>query len=267
MKNIPLIAILFVLIISCNRQNIAQIAWKHIPVQELPYSMSAFSDWDNLINAQDEIRMDPENIVTSLFKGNISINERLYTGSCIDSTVRFFKRLPDTGKYKVLIFRYLNQGDNDSYPAYAMQTVDSVGASVDNLSISATMPGGYSWSRSFTCDSNYIITVVDSIECLSSDDGSEENPTITYSRQDVYKYTINNHGRFIRYYDMKDGDVANYLLDDNSPQRQNIYKEKGKVEDHKREGIWLIVVKKEEGDIVKYVQERVTYHNGEQIME
>ncbi len=240
------------------------ISWSTIPIQRLPFSIEA-CDSSNVDSIRESIRNSPYTSVVAAFSPNTFVNERLYSGDGIDSTARFYKRLPDRYGFKVVIFSFLNQADYDVYPAYSIQTLDNYNRCIDKMVICSYVPGGCAWKRSFACMANGRIVITDSVEVLSSDDGSEENPQIVLSRENTYMYIINPHGRFVRWYPQEFGYISKPLKEECDDTATGLYEERGQVKNHLREGYWLVAQKRESKNDNSYIQRKIYYQNGESI--
>lgn len=196
----------------------------------------------------------PTSTTVDIFGGCGVVSDRYYTGSGLDSTIRFYKRLPNVGECKVVMFAYRNQDDFASYPAFELQTFDAEDHFVDRLVVASSTWGERSWRRSFVCDENYMITVSDNITVLEIDDGLNENPEIIYARTTEQTYKVNKDGYFVRYYEPRMTSVNIHFQDDWSDDTYPIQREHGEVINHLREGVWKVIEKRVTEDRTYFVQ-------------
>jgi hypothetical protein len=179
-----------------------------------------------------------------IFGGCTPVNDRYYSGHGIVSTAKLYMRLSDVGANKVVLFAYMNRDDYKSYPAFELQTFDSLNHCKDKLVVGSSTCGERSWSRSFNCDKSYRIVLTDNVVCFNTEDGTNNDPPVVYKRTTKNSYMINNNGRIVRYYTSSELSVDELLVDDWSNDRYAILQEKGLVKNHLREGQWHIVEKR-----------------------
>jgi len=252
------------MISACNTVGTFPINWKKIPIQSLPYKM-VVADSCNLDSIRKGIlsyRYKPE---AAIFSSDFIVNERLYSGTPIESTASFYKRLPDNHGFKVVIFAFLNMDDYETYPAYSIQTMNRNNHCIDKMVISSLIPGGCEWKRDFVYLKNGRIIITDSTKVWSSDDGSEAQPSIVYSRADIFMYTINSKGRFVRWYPQKNGTVEKRQREECSDSFTDLLEEKGCIKNHKREGTWIVSHKHIDENASYYIPKKVFYRQGVEV--
>lgn len=115
----------------------------------------------------------------------------LFIGKSIPSSVKLYKTLPSTGNIKVLLFAYLRECHNDSYPALELQTFDSKDHFIDRLLVSTSIFEEGGLYRYAGMDENDKIRVTDVVVNYNTENDTEEE-----SRTDSY-YIIDNKGFFI----------------------------------------------------------------------
>lgn len=145
-QKLAIVVLLFLVTTPYYAGDTLFINWNTLPIQRLPFSIEA-CDSSNVDSIRESIRNSPYTSVVAAFSPNTFVNERLYSGDGIDSTARFYKRLPDRYGFKVVIFSFLNQDDYDVYPAYSIQTLDNYNRCIDKMVICSYVPGGCAWKE------------------------------------------------------------------------------------------------------------------------
>lgn len=116
-----------------------------------------------------------------------------FIGRGINSSVKFYKRLPDIDQVKVFLFIYLRECHNDDYPAVELQTFDCNNNCIDRLLVAVAVFEEGGLFRYSEVDSNYRISVKDVVVSYDlENDGQEESRVET-----VCNYGIDNNGFFI----------------------------------------------------------------------
>lgn len=169
---------------------------KLIPNNRPPLRVAVPNDLDSMSLMKTEIYQLKRNAIQSKTAvtayDSVFINNE-FIGCAIDSTIRLYKKLPEIKNIKPVLLIYLRECHNDSYPAIELQTFDKNDNFIDRLLVSFSIFEEGGLFRSSEIDSDGKIKVKDIIiHCDLENDGEEE---VT---ENLYYYTIDNHGSFIK---------------------------------------------------------------------
>lgn len=133
------------------------------------------------------------------FQGKTSVTvydsvylDGLFIGKGIPSSVKLYKRLLPAGNIKVMLFAYLRECHNDSYPALELQTFDREDRFIDRLLVSTSIFEEGGLYRYAEMDENGKISVTDVVVDYDRENDTEEVNTT------VSGYVIDGKGKFVR---------------------------------------------------------------------
>lgn len=157
----------------------------------VPNELDSMESMKKMIGSLQKISLH-DGVVVTVYEPAF-INDE-FIGKGIDSSIRLYKRLPDTGNVKVYLFAYLRECHNDSYPVIELQTFDSYNSCIDRLLVSTSIFEEGGLFRYSEIDLNYRIRVKDVVVTYAlENDGEEENRIET-----LYDYIVDNNGFFIK---------------------------------------------------------------------
>lgn len=139
----------------------------------------------NDLDSMEILRAAILKLEKSAFQGKIPVSvydstsvNGFFVGQGINSSVKLYKSLPDKGAIKVLLFAYLRECHNDSYPALELQTFDSENRFIDRLLVSASIFEEGGLYRYSAVDKNYRVKVTDVIVSYDlENDADQESVT------------------------------------------------------------------------------------------
>ena len=250
--------------VYCSNKTITQttaienIDWCNIPISKLPFEID-YPCANGYETLNEHIRNADSTInLNSIFGGFAKINEVTYYTGGINESVAFYKRLPDIGGNKVVIFSYQSAFSHYmEYPTFELQTFDKSNICIDKVIIALGLFDECVWRRSVIFNENYLIILKDSLVCYDSDSDENENDNVIVMCQseDVHSYKINNNGFIVRYYNESVGRINSDKKDPWDNEQSLNLMTKGNVVNHLREGLWYIVEKYqfEQGEYIQGV--------------
>ena len=114
-----------------------------------------------------------------------------FIGKGIPSSVKLYKKLPDAGNIKVILFAHLRECHNDSYPALELQTFDSKDRFIDRLLVSTSVFEEGGLYRYTDLDTEGYIRVTDVIVTYDMENDTEKESRTTSC------YVMDDKGFFI----------------------------------------------------------------------
>jgi hypothetical protein len=146
----------------------------------------------------------------------------------------FFKRLPDVGENKLVLFVYHDPEAQGQQPTLELQLFDKKNRITDKMIVADAIIGeDCKWYRSFTYSKDTLLTLIDTDNCHNLDKGVKSFP-----RSVTFLYKIKHTGNIVRYFKNSNGEVAEALNDFGNEESKNKYISKGKVKGHLKQGLW-----------------------------
>jgi hypothetical protein len=236
---------------SCNSQTRNS---TNIPVNidavettDLPFSFDKNSvQFDSLKNQEINVLFVDSTVLFPPF---------LYTDHPNNIQGRFYRRLPNVGSYRVLLFIYFNtewlsDGMNKS-TTVELQVFNINNQIVDKMIIADGVEGDCSWHRSFEIGRDYYVNIKNRFSCFETNDTIELNQ--------VFK--INENGNIVEIFQQNKGDLE---FCEKIPFLDKIWYSRGYVENHLKQGKWIECEYIFDLNIEEYKNEYLwnTYSNG-----
>lgn len=203
-----------------------------VPQEKLPFLLE--KDISDLYKYQTQY-VD----LNKLFSDSTILQEPfLYSNSPNQLQGSFYKRLEDKGRNKILLFTYFDSeygSDGMSKtPTVELQVFDTNNELVDKMIVFAGIEGFSSWYRTFSIDTNYIITVNNKFILI--DDSDEREATIDKEKILQRQYWISDGGKILDYFTESDGVVEKC----EKIEFLNIsWYSKGSIKNHVKDSKWI----------------------------
>lgn len=179
----------------------------------------------------------------------------LYTDHPNDLKGQFYKRLPDVGNHRVLLFVYFNgewvpDGMNKS-TTVELQIFDTNNRLIDKMIIADGVEGNCSWYRTFEVDEDYKINIKNKFSCIETNETKDLNQM----------FIINENGSIVEMFKLISGD---YERCDKIPFLDLQWYSKGHIENYLKQKKWIECESVYDIDAEKYINRYIwsTYING-----
>lgn len=177
--------------------------WESQPTNTLPYSLKY--DPDSIIdffytidNYKNNNEISELNSFNELFTDStlFSVKDDLlakkelaypYTGNGY-----FFKKLPDIGTHKVLLFMYENREQENYLPYVELQVFNKDKTLIDKMIVAGGFTKDCTWNRSFSIDKNYRISITDTESCFNA-----EKEKVVDEKTVTHQYGLQENGHIM----------------------------------------------------------------------
>lgn len=151
------------------------------------YTIDNFKDNGNIseLNSFNELFTD-----STLFLDTDHLMARKESAYPYTGKGYFFKKLPDMGSHKVLLFMYQNREQENYLPYVELQVFDKDKNLVDKMIVAGGFTEDCTWNRSFSIDKDYRISITDTESCFNTEkEKIVDEKTVTH----LYRLQENGH--------------------------------------------------------------------------
>lgn len=213
------------------------IHWDNVKVEPLPfvynYPIDSVSSVDGFFEYEKMPRLHQE--VNQLFSPLTPLGHYVFqNGHPSKDKASFFKRLPDIGENKLILFVYQDSEAQGQFPTVELQLFDKHNQITDKMIVAdGVNHEGCKWYRSFTYSKDTLLTLIDTDNCYNLDKVIKSPP-----RSIIFLYKIHSKGKIVRYFKKVEGEVTESLKAFGDKEFEGKYISKGKVKGHYKQGLW-----------------------------
>jgi|GEM_PF-3599832 len=213
------------------------IHWGSVKTEPLPFIYNYPIDSVSSVNGFFEYEKTPRlhQQINQLFSPLTPLNHYVFqNGHPSKDKGSFFKRLPDIGENKLVLFVYQDAEAQGQLPTIQLQVFDNKNQITDKMIVAdAVNHEDCEWYRSFTYSKDTLLTLIDTDNCYNLDNEIKSPP-----RSITFLYKIKPTGKIVRYFKKAEAQITESLKAFGDKEFEGKYISKGKVKSHYKQGLW-----------------------------